>query len=301
MVPSNPSAIPAPRIPIQLDVAPESESEESDDESEESESSESESEASEEQAAGPSMQGFLDVEAEESGSASSDSSDSDEEDEDEDEEDSSESDSDETSSSEEDIETPSLAYLPDVGVKRKMPQKPLPPTAVPLPSSDSEPDPAPPPKRVKFSTSTPDLHHLAQPNGHAPASSSSVAAPAMPNGGGRGQNKRFERIKSDGVTYLHDGLRDNSFDARVSHRHLYASRLTLLSGMLWTLGRQIVKAGADRQMRLGVNANDYGVRAERDLQLTRGAGFRKEKNKKKRGSYAGGEITLESHSIKFDD
>ncbi|KAK2466730.1 hypothetical protein APHAL10511_000988 [Amanita phalloides] len=46
-------------------------------------------------------------------------------------------------------------------------------------------------------------------------------------------------------------------------------------------------------------ANDYGHRAYKDLISTRGAGFRKEKNKKKRGSYKGGEITLESHSYKF--
>ncbi len=63
--------------------------------------------------------------------------------------------------------------------------------------------------------------------------------------------------------------------------------------------------------------NDYGAKGPRDLIVTRGAGFRKEKNKKKRGvsadsqaprvwanvrqSYAGGEITLQTHSIKFDD
>ncbi|KAH7889557.1 SRP40, C-terminal domain-containing protein, partial [Phlebopus sp. FC_14] len=42
----------------------------------------------------------------------------------------------------------------------------------------------------------------------------------------------------------------------------------------------------------GGTANDYGQRAHRDLIITRGAGFRKEKNKKKRGSYRGGEITV---------
>lgn len=47
-------------------------------------------------------------------------------------------------------------------------------------------------------------------------------------------------------------------------------------------------------------SNDYGQRAHKDLISTRGAGFRKEKNKKKRGSYKGGEITLESHSFKFE-
>ena len=55
------------------------------------------------------------------------------------------------------------------------------------------------------------------------------------------------------------------------------------------------------QIRNGANPNDFGARASRDLIVTRGAGFRKEKNKKKRGSYAGGEITLATHSIKFDD
>ncbi|KAL1672177.1 SRP40, C-terminal domain-containing protein, partial [Schizophyllum commune] len=49
----------------------------------------------------------------------------------------------------------------------------------------------------------------------------------------------------------------------------------------------------------GASMSDYGARAHQDLIVTRGAGFRKEKNKKKRGSYRGGEITMESHSIKF--
>lgn len=38
--------------------------------------------------------------------------------------------------------------------------------------------------------------------------------------------------------------------------------------------------------------NDYGAKAHADLIVTRGAGFRKEKNKKKRGSYKGGTITV---------
>lgn len=65
--------------------------------------------------------------------------------------------------------------------------------------------------------------------------------------------------------------------------------------------------------------SDYGARASADLIVTRGKGFVKEKNKKKRsaisfavvessadislsfcrGSYRGGDITMESHSIKF--
>lgn len=82
------------------------------------------------------------------------------------------------------------------------------------------------------------------------------------------QGQRFERIKADSVTFHDPGLMDNSFEARE---------------------------------RTGASANDYGAKASRDLIVTRGAGFRKEKNKKKRGSYVGGEITLQTHSIKFDD
>lgn len=43
--------------------------------------------------------------------------------------------------------------------------------------------------------------------------------------------------------------------------------------------------------------NDYGAKASADLIVTRGAGFRKEKNKKKRGSYRGGEITVRAPSF----
>lgn len=79
----------------------------------------------------------------------------------------------------------------------------------------------------------------------------------------RKPNAPFQRIKTDQVAYHDERLKDNTFVAR---------------------------NGA---------GNDYGQRAHQDLIVTRGAGFRKEKNKKKRGSYRGGEITMESHSIKF--
>jgi len=45
-------------------------------------------------------------------------------------------------------------------------------------------------------------------------------------------------------------------------------------------------------MAQGARSDDYGARANRDLVVTRGDGFRKEKNKKKRGSYQGGDITV---------
>lgn len=36
-------------------------------------------------------------------------------------------------------------------------------------------------------------------------------------------------------------------------------------------------------MQSGASANDYGAKASRDLLVVKGAGFRKEKNKKKKG------------------
>ncbi|KAI0818968.1 SRP40, C-terminal domain-containing protein, partial [Irpex lacteus] len=70
--------------------------------------------------------------------------------------------------------------------------------------------------------------------------------------------ERFSRIKPEKVTFIDERLKDNSFESRQA------------------------------------NMNDYGARASQDLIVTRGAGFRKEKNKKKRGSYRGGEITVSS-------
>jgi hypothetical protein len=47
---------------------------------------------------------------------------------------------------------------------------------------------------------------------------------------------------------------------------------------------------------------DYADRAHADLVVTKGKGFTKEKNKKKRGSYKGGLIDTEGgKGIKFDD
>lgn len=77
---------------------------------------------------------------------------------------------------------------------------------------------------------------------------------------GKGQprktNTPFSRIKVDEIKFVDERLKDNTFGSR--------------------------KAAS----------NDYGARASADLIVTRGANFRKEKNKKKRGSYRGGDITV---------
>ncbi|KAI0113148.1 SRP40, C-terminal domain-containing protein [Daldinia grandis] len=57
--------------------------------------------------------------------------------------------------------------------------------------------------------------------------------------------------------------------------------------------------------RLSSNAyvsHEYGDKAHQDLIVTKGKGFTKEKNKKKRGSYKGGPLDInKSRSIKFED
>ncbi|KAK1417095.1 hypothetical protein QVD17_26217 [Tagetes erecta] len=74
----------------------------------------------------------------------------------------------------------------------------------------------------------------------------------------------FQRVKIDQVEFAHEKLQDNSY---------------------WA------KDGAD----VG-----YGAKAEEVLGQVRGRDFRHEKTKKKRGSYRGGQIDLQSHSIKFN-
>ncbi|MFS7918433.1 putative transcription factor interactor and regulator LisH family [Helianthus anomalus] len=74
----------------------------------------------------------------------------------------------------------------------------------------------------------------------------------------------FQRVKIDEVEFAHDKLQDNSY---------------------WA------KGGAE----IG-----YGAKAQEVLGQVRGRDFRHEKTKKKRGSYRGGLIDQQSHSIKFN-
>ncbi|GLJ53863.1 hypothetical protein SUGI_1150190 [Cryptomeria japonica] len=75
--------------------------------------------------------------------------------------------------------------------------------------------------------------------------------------------KAFQRVKVEEVEFVDPRLQDNSY---------------------WA------KSGAE----IG-----YGAKAEHVLGQVRGKDFRHEKTKKKRGSYKGGMIDLQSHSIKF--
>ncbi|KAF8008931.1 hypothetical protein BT93_J0048 [Corymbia citriodora subsp. variegata] len=76
--------------------------------------------------------------------------------------------------------------------------------------------------------------------------------------------KAFQRIKVDEVVYADNRLKDNSY---------------------WA------KDGAD---------TGYGAKAQEVLGQVRGRDFRHEKTKKKRGTYRGGQIDLQSYSVKFN-
>ncbi|PWN52966.1 hypothetical protein IE53DRAFT_311102 [Violaceomyces palustris] len=81
------------------------------------------------------------------------------------------------------------------------------------------------------------------------------SSPAAGKGARSKSNTPFQRVKSDQIVFTDERLKDMSYDA---------------------------KSGA----------GDWGAKASADLIVTRGKGFTKEKNKKKRGSYRGGEIDV---------
>ncbi|KAK7388156.1 hypothetical protein VNO78_22963 [Psophocarpus tetragonolobus] len=74
----------------------------------------------------------------------------------------------------------------------------------------------------------------------------------------------FQRVQVDKIQFSDERLQDNSY---------------------WA------KDGAE---------NGYGAKAAEILDQVRGRGFRHEKTKKKRGTYRGGQIDLQSHSVKFN-
>lgn len=76
-------------------------------------------------------------------------------------------------------------------------------------------------------------------------------------------SKHFSRVDVTKAKFVDSRLKDNSFTA---------------------------KSGS---------TGSYGERAHRDLSIVRGRDFRQEKNKKKKGSYRGGHIDTNVHSIKF--
>nr|CAX73363.1 Nucleolar phosphoprotein p130 [Schistosoma japonicum] len=77
-------------------------------------------------------------------------------------------------------------------------------------------------------------------------------------------NVPFRRVEENAI-YVHPNLRDNSFEAMRNSR------------------------------------GSWGERANRDFKFTSGKVFKQEKTKKKRGSYVGGSLSLDSCSFKFNE
>lgn len=87
-------------------------------------------------------------------------------------------------------------------------------------------------------------------------------------------------------------------------RHIHPDRRTIHNGE----PKRFSRIKTDIEVHPGVASNaynagesNYGAKAHKDLIVTRGDGFRKEKQKKKRGSYKGGEIDFQTRSFKFTD
>ncbi|KAH9981146.1 SRP40, C-terminal domain-containing protein [Lactifluus volemus] len=139
-------------------------------------------------------------------------------------------------------------------------------------SSDSEPEDELEDTPALSATPDPDSRvtkkRRTNEEGSATVTATTVTVSANKVRGGKASRKSntpFQRVKVEMTEYHDENLRDNTFESRAAR------------------------------------PDDYGAKAHRDLIVTRGDGFRKEKNKKKRGSYRGGNITLESHSFKFED
>ncbi|RTG86987.1 uncharacterized protein DC041_0008141, partial [Schistosoma bovis] len=77
-------------------------------------------------------------------------------------------------------------------------------------------------------------------------------------------NTPFRRVEEKDV-FVHPNLRDNSFEAKRNAR------------------------------------GSWGEKANRDFKFTSGKAFKQEKTKKKRGSYSGGSLSLDSCSFKFNE
>ena len=111
------------------------------------------------------------------------------------------------------------------------------------------------------------------------------SVPARNKGGkgkpGRQVNERFKRVDPGKF----EPIQDNGYIAKVCLNGGNSLNKSMTSFFFLKLGPQ----------------NDYGKRAHEDLIVTRGSGFRKEKNKKKRGSYRGGEITVRVDCAIFQD
>jgi hypothetical protein len=64
---------------------------------------------------------------------------------------------------------------------------------------------------------------------------------------------------------------------------------------------QIIGGLEDNSYEKQFGGDGYGAKANKVLATVKGKDFRHEKTKRKRGTYRGGNITLESNSFKYSD
>ncbi len=65
--------------------------------------------------------------------------------------------------------------------------------------------------------------------------------------------------------------------------------------------KEVIEGLADNSYVNQFGAEGYGAKANVVLSTVRGKDFRHEKNKRKKGTYTGGNITLASNSFKYED
>ncbi|XP_042040883.1 nucleolar and coiled-body phosphoprotein 1-like isoform X2 [Salvia splendens] len=118
--------------------------------------------------------------------------------------------------------------------------------------------------QAKSEATEEDLRKFSANNNEMGKSSQKISASKQPKSSEPTSVKAFQRVKIDEVEFVDDRLQDNSY---------------------WA------KDGAE---------TGYGAKAQEVLGQVKGRGFRHEKTKKKRGSYRGGQIDLQSHSVKFN-
>ncbi|XP_041996757.1 nucleolar and coiled-body phosphoprotein 1-like isoform X2 [Salvia splendens] len=119
-------------------------------------------------------------------------------------------------------------------------------------------------EQAKSEATEEDLPKFSANNNEMDKSSQKKSASKQPKSSEPTSVKAFQRVKIDEVEFVDDRLQDNSY---------------------WA------KDGAE---------TGYGAKAQEVLGQVKGRGFRHEKTKKKRGSYRGGQIDLQSHSVKFN-
>ncbi|KAJ8433444.1 hypothetical protein Cgig2_017404 [Carnegiea gigantea] len=111
--------------------------------------------------------------------------------------------------------------------------------------------------------------------------------------------KAFQRVKAEEVKFIDDRLKDNSYWAKDGADSGYGAKAQEILGQVRGRRNTYGWGGMER------SGKEWNRIRSNDIFLVGvgrngNRGFRHEKTKKKRGTYRGGQIDLQSHSIKFN-